>query len=163
MAAGKTSVGRCLAAHQGVPFFDLDELVVERTGVSIAALFAREGEEAFRRIERRLLQAYSWPQGCVVATGGGCLVEADSMAWARQRGTVVWLDLPFDTIRRRVGEHSGRERPLFADPAEAEILYATRREAYSRADLHVALDGAENPGEVALRIAERLGSLDCAT
>src|SRR5690242_6454241 len=133
MGSGKTAVGRELAAQLGVAFVDLDARVEEEAGKSVAALFQEEGEAAFRAREARALRALeaAFPQGVVVATGGGVGADADHRAWMAARGRTVWLDASLDAIEARVRRDGAR--PLFGDAAEVARLLAARRPAYAHA------------------------------
>ena len=158
MGAGKTTVGRTLAARLRLPFADVDASVEARAGVSIAELFERDGEAGFRRLEsevaRELLQG---PDG-VVALGGGALGDP-AIATALEWATVVWLDVSFGEAMRRVGKST--ERPLLrrTDP---RALYDSRRAAYERiADLTVTVD-QRTAAEIAEEIAASVGAPDAS-
>ncbi|MEJ5200370.1 MAG: shikimate kinase, partial [Anaerolineae bacterium] len=83
MGTGKTSIGREVAARLGRPFVDLDDLIVARAGKSIPAIFAEDGEAAFRALEAALCREMAEPSGIVLAVGGGAVVsEANRRALA---------------------------------------------------------------------------------
>ena len=98
--AGKTTVGRVLARRLGLEFIDVDALIVERIGKSIAEMFTDEGEDAFRALEREVVaQALAGTDG-VLALGGGSVLAADTRARLRgHRVVLLWVGLA-DGIRR---------------------------------------------------------------
>jgi len=156
MGAGKTSVGRRVAARLGAAFADTDELVVEREGRPIERIFEESGEGYFRRVEWEALEALGGRSELVVATGGGLFLGLVARRWLREHGVTAWLDVPFAECLRRLG--SGPARPLFhrvREPAEQRALYERRRATYALADVRVPGLGPED--EVAARLLGRLG------
>jgi len=161
MGSGKTSVGRALAAQLGLAFLDLDDRIAGRAGKSIQGIFAEDGEAAFRAHERAALVALEpeLPAGAVVATGGGICQDAAARAWMKARGTMVWLDVPLETIERRVPRDGSR--PLFGDRLALDALYQERRSGYASAGLRVEAD-ALAPVDLARIVALRLGERERA-
>jgi shikimate kinase len=137
MGSGKSSIGRQLAPLLGVRFVDLDEVVAQRAGRAVHAIFAHEGEPAFRAHERAALRELesTLHLGAVIATGGGTFADPDLRAWMLARGACVWLDATLEAIELRV-ERDG-SRPLFGDRPALERLYAERRTAYAEAPLQL--------------------------
>jgi shikimate kinase/3-dehydroquinate synthase len=149
MAAGKTTVGRLLAAQLGVPFVDVDDVVTEFAGARPAELLARRGEPAFRQIEATAVESVLTGPPAVVATGGGAACQPGAMARLLSAGLVVALDVPLADALARAG--SPDERPLLArSPDQVAALYAARRPIYRQA--HAVVPVAGQPAdEVALR------------
>lgn len=158
MASGKTTVGRLLAARLGWRFVDLDDLVVEGAGQSVAEIFASEGEPGFRRREAEALRRAAASPRTVVATGGGAVCREEALAIVLDAGRVVSLEVSAEEAVRRAGTESGR--PLLdseADPlGTARGLLEARREFYRRAHLRVETEGRA-PEEVARLIIQELG------
>jgi shikimate kinase len=154
MAAGKTTVAQTLGARLGWRAEDIDELIEARERMTVADIFSRHGEQYFRNAERDILRLLLPMRHAVVATGGGTFMDADNRAAINLDGLSVWLDVPLATIVQRIPA-DGR-RPLAADRAQMERLYALRRTAYAQA--HVRVDAGAVPAEeIAERVLEHLG------
>lgn len=110
--AGKTSIGKRLAAHYGLPFVDLDREIENHTGVDISTIFEIEGEAGFREREATLLVECSGHDGVVLATGGGAILDAHSRQCLRQCGFVLWLQASVEQQLQRLSRD--RRRPLLA-------------------------------------------------
>ncbi len=138
MATGKSTVGRRLAIVLGYDFLDLDTLIAAEAGMPIAEIFSARGEAAFRALEARMVERVAGRAGCVVATGGGTIVNARNLEALRRSGVVVTLTADPDTILARIG--STEDRPMLwgGDKRErVRLLLEQRAEAYARADLIV--------------------------
>lgn len=156
MAAGKTTVARAVAARLGWRAEDVDELIEARERRTVADIFAKSGEAYFRAIEREILRLVLPLRHSVVATGGGTFMDPENRAAINLDGVSIWLDVPLEELIARLPA-DGR-RPLAADRAQMERLYAVRQAAYANAHLHVDARGV-HPEEVAERVIERLGEL----
>ncbi|MFC0682713.1 shikimate kinase [Lysobacter korlensis] len=122
MGAGKSSVGRLLATRWNLPFLDADAEIEHRAGLSITRLFERDGEAAFRMLEREVLADLLARPAGVLATGGGAVLDADNRERMHARGCVVHLHVSVEAqVRRLEGDHS---RPLLARPDRAAVLQA---------------------------------------
>jgi shikimate kinase len=148
MAAGKTTVARLLAARLGWRAEDVDELIEARERMTVADIFSRQGEPYFRAAEREILRLMLPLRHTVVATGGGTFMDPENQQAINLDGTSVWLDVPIETVVARLPA-DGR-RPLSADRAQMERLFAVRRAAYAMAHLRVE---ATSPAE---EIVERI-------
>jgi shikimate kinase len=142
MAAGKSTVGRHLAHRLGWNFFDTDSEIEAAEKMSIPEIFAARGEPEFRRIENEIIRQHvRWIERgrpAVLALGGGAFTRAENRELLEEHGVSVWLDCPFEVVRRRVAESS--HRPLAQDPEKFAALYHQRRDAYAMADVHVAIE-----------------------
>lgn len=155
MGSGKSTIGPLLADDLGFRFIDLDAALVERAGCGIPEIFARWGEEGFRKREREILAETAGRPRQILATGGGVVTDQANVALLRATGSVVWLVAAPETILARV-ERDGN-RPLLSgdDPAAAvAALLAVRTPLYrGAADLSVDTDARE-PAAIAMTIAD---------
>ena len=156
MAAGKTTVARALSARLGWRAEDVDELIEARERRPIAEIFARQGEPYFRGVEREILKLLLPLRHAVVATGGGTFVDADTRAAINMDGLSIWLDVPFESLLARLPA-DGR-RPLAADRAQMERLFAVRQAAYAQAHLRIEA-GAAAAEEIAEQILDKMATL----
>src|SRR5262245_44682582 len=119
MGAGKSSAGRALARELGLPFLDTDAEVERRSGRKLAEIFARDGEAAFRALEREVIAA-SRGAAAVVALGGGAPAQAGVAELLRESGVRVYLRASAERLAARIGEAA--DRPLLAGRGPAERL-----------------------------------------
>ncbi|MBZ5530584.1 MAG: shikimate kinase [Acidobacteriia bacterium] len=158
MGAGKTSVGRALAARLEWNFCDLDNIIETREQQTVAAIFADRGEAGFRKAEsaalRELLQDSDMPGDLVLALGGGAFVQpANRAALERSGAATVLLEAPLEELRRRCQE-GGNVRPLARDAATFSRLFAERRSAYQLAQHRV-----DTMGKSVEQVAEEIERL----
>jgi shikimate kinase len=112
MGCGKTHWGKELSAKLQVPFFDLDEKIEEREGKSIVQLFAEQGEEAFRKVEKETLHILTESHPTfVMATGGGTACYYNNIDYMKKRGTTVWLNCSIGCLFSRLVKER-EKRPL---------------------------------------------------
>jgi shikimate kinase len=140
MASGKSTVARALASRLGWRAEDIDELIEQRERRTIPEIFTQNGEPYFRAVERDILQVLQPLRHVVVATGGGTFMDPDSRAFINLDGVSVWIDVPLVELIPRI-PLDGR-RPLAANRADLERLYATRVDTYRLA--HVRVTGWES-------------------
>lgn len=120
MGAGKSSIGRRLAERFGLSFVDADQAIVERAGASINAIFERDGEAAFRTLERGVLAELLAGRQQLIATGGGAVLEADNRQAIARRSFAVYLRVGVDSQLKRL--ERDRSRPLLARGDRAQVL-----------------------------------------
>ncbi|SDN32475.1 shikimate kinase [Lutimaribacter pacificus] len=140
MGAGKTAVGRALAARLGVPFLDSDAEIETAANMTIPEIFARDGEAFFRARETQVIERLLDTQSCILSTGGGAFMAEGNRAMIAEKGVAVWLDAGLDLLWQRVRHKSTRPLLRTADPkATLAGLYEARVPVYALADLRVAV------------------------
>jgi shikimate kinase len=151
MGAGKSTVGRLLAAKLGLPFTDSDQVIEDRAGKPIRRIFADEGEPAFRELEHAVIAEQLAGPDVVLALGGGAAGHPATRALLAGV-PVVCLRVGYAEALARVGGDEGR--PMLARP-DVEALHAERQVLYSSvATLTVDTDGRA-PDDIALDILRR--------
>ena len=138
MGAGKSTVGRRLAARLDLPFKDADAEIEAAAGMSVADIFAIHGEPYFREGERRVIARLLQEGPIVLATGGGAFMNAETRARIAQTGISIWLKAEFDVLMRRVRKRANRPLLRNADPeGSMRQLMTSRQPVYALADLTV--------------------------
>jgi len=158
MGAGKSSIGRRLAARLGMPFVDADAEIEAAAGMTIPDIFTSRGEADFRAGEARVIARLLDGGPQVLATGGGAFMNEATRAAISAKGISVWLRAEFEVLMRRIKRR--QDRPLLKtdDPgATLRRLLAERDPVYATADLSV--QSREVPHEkIVDEIVEGLGS-----
>jgi shikimate kinase len=141
MGVGKSTVGRMVCEQLGFEFVDTDERIEREAGRSIREIFADHGEEVFRSMERKLVQSLADREGLVISTGGGLIVDPESLASLQRHALVVCLWASTETIYERVRHMT--HRPLLQTPdplARIRELLAAREPAYRQADVLIGVE-----------------------
>jgi shikimate kinase len=143
MGSGKTHWGRLLSQKLSIPFFDLDEQVTEHAGKSIPEIFATEGEEQFRMMEKDVLYIITESHSSfVMACGGGSPCYFNNIEYMNQAGTTVWINTPLDMLFERLVKEKDK-RPLIKELSAEQLKgfigkkFADRKIYYEQADVTV--------------------------
>ncbi len=147
MGAGKSAIGRRLAARLHLPFIDADTEIEAAAGCTIAEIFARDGEAVFRSVERRIITRLLTEQPVhILATGGGAFMDPETRAAIRAHGLSVWLRAELDVLLARTARRTHRPLLNSGDPKEIlSRLMTARYPIYAEAELTVISD--ERPPE----------------
>ncbi|MYM54012.1 shikimate kinase [Thalassovita mangrovi] len=141
MGAGKTAVGKALAVKLGVPFLDSDAEIETAANMSIAEIFARDGESFFRQKESQVIERLLTSERCILSTGGGAFLAQQNRDAISDKGVSVWLDAGLDLLWQRVRHKSTRPLLRTPDPfGTLSELYQQRTPIYAKADLRVAVE-----------------------
>ncbi len=157
MGCGKSTVGRELQHRLGYQLVDMDQVIEQRAGKPITAIFANEGEVTFREMETAVLKdlAQASEQRRIISTGGGVVGRPENRALLQRMGYVVWLDAPAPVILERTSKN--RARPLLhtEDPAGKIRRLMAEREPLYQETAHLKLDTTGlDSGELATGILE---------
>ena len=151
MGAGKTSIGKRLAARLDVPFADADHEIEAAAVMTVAEIFAKYGEPEFRRLERSVIARLLGAKPHVLATGGGAYMDLSTRAAMKTSAFTIWLKAPIDILLGRVRkrqEHN-QTRPLLNNDdmrGTLERLSAAREPVYATADM--VLESGDEPHAV---------------
>jgi shikimate kinase len=158
---GKSTVARELAARLGWDWVDADDLIEQRAGKSIAAIFSDDGETAFRDLESDVVNELCGRQRTIVALGGGAILREENRQVIRAAGPVVWLTAKVDTMLARIAadQSTASRRPSLTklgDRHEIESLLAERTPYYRQCATLIVDTEGKNTAQVADEIAARL-------
>jgi shikimate kinase len=147
MGAGKSAVGRRLAASLNLPFTDADSEIEAAAGQSIAEIFAEHGEAYFRTGERKVIARLLENGPKVLATGGGAYMDPETRAAVKEHGISIWLKASLRVLMKRVGRRDNRPLLQVDNPETVmKKLMAERDPVYAEADITV--ESKEAPHEV---------------
>ncbi len=157
MGSGKTTIGRALAKKLGKRFVDADHEIEVRTGASIPLIFEIEGEASFREREADVIKDLTAEEGIVLATGGGAVLNAQSRAFLKSRGIVIYLNASIASIMQRTSHDKNRPLLQTADPkARIESLSVERSPLYQEV-AHITIEtGRPNVQSVIQNILTQL-------
>lgn len=114
MGAGKSYWGKQLADHWQLPYYDLDEVIVEAEEMAIADIFAIKGEDYFREKESLLLRELSKQDNFLISCGGGTPCFQENMDFMNEHGTTIWINPSVEAMVERL-QRKKYKRPLIAD------------------------------------------------
>lgn len=157
MGCGKTTVGKLAAKKLGCGFYDSDEVIVEREGMSIPEIFAQKGEAYFRQVEVEVIKSLC-DKKAVVACGGGAMLNPESAAAAAKAGVVIFLDLDFETCYARISGDENRPIVMSSTKEELEERFNSRQQVYMKHST-MQIDGSGNPMTTADLIADAVKML----
>lgn len=152
MGCGKTTVGRLYARQTGMEYIDLDAEIERDAGMTIPAIFEREGEQAFRDREHAALAVLARRIRCVVSTGGGAMTFSRNVAAIDPADRCIFLDAPFEVCYARI-KYSDRPLVRANTPDELLKLFEKRRAAY-RAAASLVIDASGSSEQVAQILTE---------
>lgn len=160
MGAGKTAVGKALAARLDVPFLDSDEEIIKAADRPIAEIFARDGEPFFRDRETEVIKRLLHEECGILSTGGGAYLSERNRIEISASGVAVWLQADLNLLWARVRHRNSRPLLQTDNPFETlRQLYEARDPLYAKAELGVQCDAEysieQMAGEVIKILAAR--------
>jgi shikimate kinase len=157
MGAGKTAIGKRLAARLALPFIDADDEIERAAGFTISEIFERYGEAEFRAGERRVIARLLDGPRHVLSTGGGAYMDPETRTLLRERAITVWLRADLEVLFERVRKRG--HRPLLRQGNPRDVLarlMAERYPVYAEADL--IIESTAQPADVTTeQVIESLG------
>lgn len=155
MGCGKTTVGTLLAQKLNCGFFDMDAYITEKEKMEIPQIFAEKGEKYFREAETEAIRVLAEKNG-VIACGGGAMLKKENADIASSAGTVVYIDVSFETCYSRISGDKNRPIVMNNTKEELEIIYDGRAPVYSE-NASVTVSGDGSAEEIAERIIAAIG------
>jgi len=157
MGAGKTAVGQAVARRLDVPFLDSDREIERAANMTIAEIFARDGEPFFRRKETQVIKRLVETERGILSTGGGAYLSAENRRIIAAQGVAVWLRADLDLLWSRVRHKSTRPLLQTADPRRTlETIYAERVPEYAKAEIAVDAEPGLSIDQMAERVVAAL-------
>lgn len=135
MGAGKTTIGKVLSKMVGLTFIDLDYYIEGRFRKTVSQLFAERGEEGFRTIERNMLHEVAEFEDVLISTGGGTPCFFDNMAFMRQQGTTIYLQVSVGELANRL-ELCKQTRPVLKNRSGEELKAFVQESLASRSPFY---------------------------
>jgi len=139
MGSGKSTVGKKLAKKLGWKFIDLDSEIEMQTGKSINEIFDEEGEDTFRKLEKRECEKTAETTNTVIATGGGIILSDETRKRLQELGEVVYLDVDINTLENRLRDKM--DRPLLQTEKSLKNIFDERVSFYTQT-ASLSVDGS---------------------
>ena len=159
MGAGKTTVGKALAAELGLRFYDLDWYIESRMRKTVAQLFAELGEEGFRRIERNMLHEVAEFEGVLISCGGGTPCFYYNMQYINQQGLTLYLKASPEVLYKHL-KMGKSVRPLLLNKTPEEVQrfiseqLKAREQFYTRAQFTLDVNLMDNFDKIKISVAQ---------
>ncbi len=147
--SGKSTIGRLLADALKMNFVDSDEAITETIGRPIPGFIEEKGEKVFRAVESDVIAEIAQKDGCIVATGGGAVLDEKNVLALKRNGVLVFLDRSLEKLAALP------DRPLSSDPERLKRLYDVRHPIY-RQSTDITVDGDGTPEQVAQLVLKAL-------
>ncbi|MCZ4258509.1 shikimate kinase [Sulfitobacter sp. G21635-S1] len=157
MGAGKTAVGRAVAARLGVPFLDSDAEIEAAANLSVPEIFQRDGEAFFRKRESEVIARLLRQERCILSTGGGAFLAESNREMISRDGVSLWLNADLPLLWQRVRHKESR--PLLRTPnpyATLAEIYRARVPVYEKADISVTCQPSLSIEAMASRVIAAL-------
>lgn len=155
MASGKTEISKAVAAISKYSRLDTDDMIVSSAGMTINEIFAKYGEEYFRRLESEIIKEAARRDGMVIATGGGVVLNRENIDELRKTGVIFNLAPEFSVVRDRL-ESAAATRPLLKNQNIDEVrkLFDVRSPFYDNCDYKIKVVNGRTPKSYAMEILD---------
>ena len=156
MGCGKSTIGNLLSKKTGMSFIDLDKYIEQKENKTVAEIFADNGEDYFRQLERDASKELSQKKSLVIAAGGGTLTFQENVDVFKTSGTIVLLDVPVEVVSERLTGDT--TRPLLNRPDKERAmleLYEKRMPLYQSA-ADIVVNAANSPLQVCMEIISNI-------
>ncbi|MCI5605590.1 MAG: shikimate kinase [Clostridia bacterium] len=153
MASGKTEISKAVEQMSAYKRLDTDDMIAEEAKMTINEIFAKYGEEYFRKLEHEIIKKASDEDNAVIATGGGTVLNRNNISELRKNGVIINLSPDFSVIKERV-EDAAATRPLLQNQSIDEIRerFEKRREFYDNCDYKIRVVSGRTPKSYAMEI-----------
>lgn len=159
MCSGKSRVGESLARKLKWAHFDTDKIIEKDVGATISDIIRKQGEPAFREVEKKAVKLVSMLDKAVISTGGGVPLNSENMKSLAEQGQIVWLQVNAETALKRAGDFKSRPLIDARDPLNSiKTRLAEREPFYSKANHHIPTDNM-TPDQVADQIIQLIPGL----
>ncbi len=153
--AGKSTIGKILAKKHGFNFIDIDEFIIEESGMSLQELVDLKGEQALLNAEERIVTKLDC-EDTIISPGGSIVYSHKAMAHLQEISAIVYLDVPFKVLMNRVPDPSGRGLVGLGEHSLKEI-YKKRQPLYEKyANVRLKIKRRDSRGNIVNRIVEQL-------
>ena len=161
MGCGKTTIGKCIAKLSNLKFIDMDDYIINKSGMPVTEIFDKYGENYFRDLEHNACKDIALMKGVIIAAGGGALTfERNIKALKKYNGKIIFIEIPLNEIAKRL--KGDKSRPMLncdnKDKAMKE-LYEKRYPLYKAAADYI-IDGCNKPEKIAQVILKIINNTD---
>ncbi len=156
MGCGKSTVGALLAKKNGMAFVDMDKFIEKKQRRTVSEIFEKNGEEFFRALEREAAKELSSKNGIVIAAGGGTLTFRENVEVLRNNGVIVLLDIPVETVAKRL--ENDTTRPLLNRPDKLDAMYDlyNKRLPLYRDAADIVINADQSPMQICAEIMQNV-------
>lgn len=149
MSSGKTTVSKLLSETLNKPLYDTDNLIINKTNLTINDIFLKFGEEYFRELETEILEEVSKKENAIISTGGGIILRDRNRQIMHETGKIIYLNAEFSVIEERL-ENSRKSRPLLMEETEKiRKRFDDRQPLYKDCDFEIKITKDMTPKKIA--------------
>ena len=148
MSSGKTTVSTLLSETLNKPLYDTDNLIINKTNLTINDIFLKFGEEYFRELETEILEEVSKKENAIISTGGGIILRDRNRQIMHETGKIIYLNAEFSVIEERL-ENARKSRPLLMEETEKiRKRFDDRQPLYKDCDFEIKITKDMTPKKI---------------